>query len=142
MPSNLFLKLGALASSLLLGAAFIAYRAGAIELSRQSDQDAVDPPMMPAAQSGVPQSPRQPDAAPTAPISPPARAVPDHAFFAGSKSAAVFVESRPVLTPAPAAPPQAASPGQSAVIMSGSKSLMPAAPRQEAAQSFQKAGKH
>jgi uncharacterized iron-regulated membrane protein len=141
MQSILFLKFGALASSLLLGAAFVAYRAGAIEWSRQSDRDAVDPPTPPAAQSGVSEAPRQAEAAPAPPTAPTTPAVPDRAFFAGSKSAAVFVESPAASAPALTAPPQAATPDQPAVIMSGSKSLMPAVPRQKAAQSFQKAGK-
>jgi hypothetical protein len=141
MQSSLFPKFAALASALLMGAAFISYRAGGLDRSRSSDRAPIDPPPAQAVQSTVPSAPRQAEAAPSVPPAPTAPAVPDRAFFAGSKSAAVFVESPPASVNDRVAPPATSPPNDSAVIMSGSKSLMPAAPRQKAVQSFQKAGK-
>ncbi len=133
MQTNLLVKLSVVASSLLLGAAFVSYRAGAFDWSSRSDRTTIETPPVPPHPTVVVPARVQ--------VAPPAAPVPAPQIFHGSKSAAVFVAPQP--TPEPA-PQQAASPAQpsrqSAVIMSGSKSLMPAAPRQEAVQALQQAG--
>jgi hypothetical protein len=113
------------ASSLLLGDAFVSYRAGAFDWSSRSDRTTIESPPIPPHPSVV--------APPRVQVAPPAAPVPEPQIFYGSKSGAVFVETPS--TPGPAAergppppvnPPQHAQQAQqSAVIMSGSKSLMP-----------------
>jgi len=128
MKSNLLVKLSALASSALLCAAFVSYRAGAFDWSSPSDGATLETP-------GIPEHPTV-GTSPPAEVASPAVPVTDQQIFYGSKSGAVIVEPEPA--PQTASPPQQ----QSAVIMSGSKSLMaapssspPAAPqtRQSAA---------
>lgn len=130
MPANYLVKLTVLASSLLLGAAFVSYRAGAFDWSSRSDSATIEtPPIPPHPTVVVP---------PRTQVAPPAASVPEQQIFYGSKSGAVFVEPQPTPQPAQAPTPQqtANSAPQSAVIMSGSKSLMPA-PRQEAVKALQ-----
>jgi hypothetical protein len=133
MESNLRLKVGALASSLLLGAVFVSFRAGAIDPSSRSNRSAIQTPPVPAYPTVV--------VPPRTDVNPPAAPVAAPQIFYGSKSAAVFVAPQPTSEPAPQQTTSPAQPSrQSAVIMSGSKSLMPAAPRQEAVQALQQAG--
>jgi len=127
MHSHLLVKLAAVASSLLLGAAFVSYRAGVLQWSPGSSDQSVE---------------TTPPADHTTEVGPAAATDPDSAIFASSKSGAVFVEEQPSPEPAPA-PQQAAPPRPpTAVILSGSKSLMPAPPnyQQGAVQSQQTNG--
>jgi hypothetical protein len=113
-PPRAILKLTAVASSALLVAGFVSYRAGAFDwLNRPESQPAADPGETMFPSSKLTQIARPTDV-------PPENTPVDPAMLSGSKSAMVLIPPPPTAAaPAPKSPP---------TFIGGSKSIAPVIP--------------
>jgi hypothetical protein len=119
MKSNLLLKLCAVASSLLLAAGFVSYRAGALDWMRKPDPAAIATPVAPEhirVEEDLPVEEAFSEAIVT-PVNPGGGQM-----LYSSKSGAVFVEPETNTNTVPSSQDLP----EEAAIFSGSKTLMPA----------------